>query len=143
MSDARSEMIRALKGVVVPLLRGRGFTGSFPHLRRFGNNRIDLLTFQFDRYGGGFVIELGRCDPGGFTTHWGKQIPANKVTPWDLATSCRARIHHRSGSGADIWFRYDGADTPEAFTAVAESVVPFLQQAEEMFDGLDKAEKLG
>jgi hypothetical protein len=30
------------------------------------------LTFQFDRHGGGFVIEIGQCPADGCTTHWGE-----------------------------------------------------------------------
>nr|WP_268888411.1 DUF4304 domain-containing protein [Heyndrickxia shackletonii] len=42
-------MISALKKIVVPELRERGFKGSFPHFRRIFENKIDLITFQFDK----------------------------------------------------------------------------------------------
>jgi uncharacterized protein DUF4304 len=109
MSDAADKMKKALKQVVVPRLRERSFTGSFPHLRRRQTNRIDLLTFQFDRYGGGFIIEIGQCSPDGYTTYWGKQIAANKVTAWDLSPKERARVQSRHGPaqihgfGSTIW----------------------------------------
>ena len=106
MSDARSEMIQALKSGVVPILRERGFTGSFPHFRHLQPSRINLITFQFDRHGGGFVIELSQCDPEGFTTHWGKKIPPSKVTAWDLPPQRRVRIKRLKGPGTDSWFRY-------------------------------------
>ena len=57
----RKEMIVALNSIVVPVLRHRGFTGSFPHFRRLGTKQIDLITFQFDKWGGGFVVELSKC----------------------------------------------------------------------------------
>jgi hypothetical protein len=47
-----------LKSAVVPKLRSHGFKGSYPHFRRFADERIDLLTFQHDKWGGGFVIEI-------------------------------------------------------------------------------------
>jgi hypothetical protein len=53
MSDDRSRMIAALQAHVVPELRRRGFKGSFPHFRRAAAQRIDLLTFQFDKWGAG------------------------------------------------------------------------------------------
>ena len=56
-------MDRVLKATVIPELRARGFQGSLPHFRRRRPDRIDLLTFQFDRSGGRFVVELAQCGP--------------------------------------------------------------------------------
>lgn len=55
-------MISSLKNLFVPALRERGFKGTFPHFRRRRSDRIDLLTVQFDRHGGGFIIEISN-DP--------------------------------------------------------------------------------
>jgi len=49
MSDERDRMIETLKEYVVPVLRERGFKGSFPHFRRPTATAIHLLTFQFDK----------------------------------------------------------------------------------------------
>jgi Domain of unknown function (DUF4304) len=126
MSQSRDNMIDALKRIVVPALRGRGFSGSLPHLRRSTCGRIDLLTFQFDRYGGGFVIEIAQCPPEGFTTSWGEKIPPNKVKAWDLHPDHRFRLQPVCGSGTDSWFRFDSGDVE----VVAQSLLPFLEQAE-------------
>jgi hypothetical protein len=139
MSDSRDQMKKALKDVVVPRLKEAGFAGSFPHLRRRRPDRIDLFSFQFDRHGGGFIIELAQCAPDGFTTYWGKHITPDKVTAWDLPPTQRARIQSRAGSGTDSWFRYDASD----FTKTAESVLPFVGQAERMFDDFDHVQKIG
>ena len=72
MSVERDKMIQYLKEQVVPVLRSRRFKGSFPHFRRITSERINLMTFQFDKWGGGFVIELANSHPKGFTTSWGK-----------------------------------------------------------------------
>jgi hypothetical protein len=143
MSDAHEYMKKALKDAVVPRLREHGFTGSFPHLRRRHPHRIDLLTFQFDRHGGGFIIEIGQCAPDGFTTYWGKQIPPEKVSAWDLSPKDRARVQPRDGSGTDAWFRYDSAASPDDFARTAESVLPFIEQIERMFDDFDHVERVG
>jgi Domain of unknown function (DUF4304) len=140
MSEARDQMIRTLKDIVVPVLRDRGFTGSFPHFRRCGQKHIDLLTFQFDKYGGGFVIEIGQCQPEGFTTYRGKHIPPSKVRVWHLGLQ-RARIKPGAGSGTDSWFRFDES-TADIFTRTAISVVPFVEQAERMFDDFAQVPKL-
>jgi hypothetical protein len=110
MSDLRDSMERELKNRVIPVLRERGFKGSFPHFRRPTTGGIDLLTFQFDRDGGGFVIEISNCSSGGVTTHWGKSIDASKVTAWDLHPDLRHRLKPCEGSGTDAWFRYDNGD---------------------------------
>jgi len=52
----REAVEKELKAIVVTALRASGFKGSFPHFRRPLPERIDLLTFQFDRHGGGFVL---------------------------------------------------------------------------------------
>jgi len=140
MSEARNKMNQELKAVVVPLLRERGFTGSFPHFRRRREEHIDLFTFQFSVYGGRFTIEIGQCEPGGYTTTLGKHIPPTKVKAWDLRPDRRARL--QPGSGAADWFRFDGSGV-DVFLRVAESVVPFLDEAERMFNDFDKIYKHG
>ena len=136
-------MKKALKEVVIPLLREQGFTGAFPHFRRRRPERRDLFTFQFDLHGGGFIIEIGQCPADGFTTHWGKLIAPDKVKAWDLSWEQRARIQPRIGAGKDCWFRYDSAATQDVFKQTAESVMPFLEQAKKMFDDFERARKLG
>ena len=116
--DARSEMEAALKRIIVPELRRAGFSGSFPHFRRL-HQAVDLITFQFDRHGGGFVIEVATGDPSGFTTHWGKHIPANKLTAWDLNPGRRKRLKPVSGTGTDSWFRYNACQALDDVAAEA------------------------
>jgi hypothetical protein len=116
-------MIVALRREVVPRLRTRGFRGSFPHFRRRGPERIDLLSFQFDRTGGGFVVEAATCPVSGFVPGWG-EIP-NKVTAQHVGNRLRLGA---VDAGNDHWFRYD-AGTP--VDTVAKDVLPWLEQAEE------------
>lgn len=118
-------MLRALREGVVPKLRARGFSGTFPHFRRRGANQIDLLTFQFDKYDGGFVVEIAKCPPEGVRTSWGAEITPGKVNAHHI--NQRLRLGS-AGPGSDHWFRYDrGASTNQ----IAESVLPYLDaQAE-------------
>ena len=127
MSTLRESMEAELRSAVVPLLRASSFRGSFPHFRRFVGNGIDLLTFQFDKNGGGFVIEISRCPKQGVTTHWGKAIAPKHVTAWDLHPDKRHRIQATHGSGTDAWFRYDGGQTLEC----AKQVIEAFTRAEE------------
>lgn len=90
-----------LKEHLVPELRNLGFKGSFPHFRRIHEQRIHLLTFQFDKYGTGrFVIELAVAPRGPFTTSWGKEIAEGKLTAHDLNE--RQRLCAKEGG--DHWF---------------------------------------
>jgi hypothetical protein len=117
---------------------GPHFTASA--FRRRRQEHVDLFTFQFDRRGGGFIIEIGQCQPEGFTTHWGKLIPPEKVRIWDLPPKQRARIQPSAGLGTDSWFRFDGA-VADIFTRTATSVIPFVEQAEKMFDDFEQVQK--
>jgi hypothetical protein len=127
MSELRDSMEKELKSRVVPALRASGFKGSFPHFRRLRGGTIHLLTFQFDRYGGGFVIEISRCPPEGITAPWGKAIPASKVTTWDMPSDQRARLTPRQVAGTDYWFRYDNGNV----RIPADQVLECLPSAED------------
>ncbi|MFC4263970.1 DUF4304 domain-containing protein [Ferruginibacter yonginensis] len=104
----RKEMIKHLYDSVIPVLRQKGFKGSFPHFRRLTTDRINLLTFQFDRSGGGFVIEIANCLATGFTTSWGTKIEPNKLTAHDLSNRKRIQSNMDTTSSlTEDWFRYD------------------------------------
>jgi hypothetical protein len=113
----RKAMILELKRIVQPHLRVIGFSRSFPHFRKIGEETIDLVTFQFDRWGGGFVIEIARCPSNGIVTHWGEHIPPKKTRAWDV--NSRKRIQPRAGGGTDSWFRFD---TVAPHTVAAEAL---------------------
>jgi hypothetical protein len=131
MSQSHDKMVRALRKTVVPRLREKGFKGSFPHFRRPGNRQIDLLSFQFDKWGGGFVIEISKCPPGGITTPWGEHIEAAKVKAGDLHPSQRHRLQPRHGSSTADWFRYDAPTARDGiFTKIAAELLPYLERAE-------------
>jgi hypothetical protein len=117
----------ALKAVVVPVLRERGFTGLYPFFRRLHTTSVELLTFQFDVNGGGFVIEMSRCGIGGVTSSGGRHISASEVKPWDLDPFDRLRIKPREGSGTDSWFRYESGE----YDSVAKQVLAKLPYAHE------------
>jgi hypothetical protein len=123
----RDDMQAALQAALVPALRERGFSGSLPHFRRIQSDRIDLLTIQFDRHGGGFIVEISKCGPNGTTTSWGKEIPAARVTAHDLHPEKRHRLGS-PGPGVDgRWFRFDEGTPPDS---VARAVVEQLAEAD-------------
>jgi len=119
-------MVSELRTVVVPQLRASGFRGSMPHFRRPSETGIDLLTFQFDRRGGGFVIEIARSPSEGVTTHWGTHVLPGNVTAHDLRPDKRHRLQPQGGSGPGEWFRFDDGDCEGA----AQQVISLLPAAE-------------
>jgi Domain of unknown function (DUF4304) len=120
----RQSMNAALRDRFVPLLRERGFKGSLPHFRRIDEDRIDLLTLQFDKYGGGFVIEISRCPLDGVTTAWGKNIPAARVTAHDLHHDERHRLGSPAPGQDGRWFRYDKRKSAKTVADDAASMLP-------------------
>lgn len=54
----REKIIDEIKEYIIPEIRKREFKGSYPHFKRIKNNQIDLLSFQFDKYGSAFWIEI-------------------------------------------------------------------------------------
>jgi hypothetical protein len=131
-------MRAALKEIVVPVLRSMGFKGSLPHYRRITADKIDLLTFQFNKYGGSFIIEIASCSPTGITHYWGKHVPPNKVTAYD--TIDRIRLQPSNDTYDYGWFRFENLDC----NSVALSVVPYIHKAEELWKiGIKVGEGLG
>lgn len=120
----RQSMNAALRDRFVPALRSRGFKGSLPHFRRVGEDRIDLLTVQFDKWGGGFVIEISQCPLDGITTAWGKKIPAAKVKAHDLHYDDRHRLGSPARGEDGRWFRYDGRASVKRVADDAASMLP-------------------
>ncbi len=136
MSLEHERMVQALKAIVVPRLRETGFKGSFPHFRRPSREKIDLLTFQFDQRGGGFVIEISKCPPIGITTYYGKFIPPNQVNALHMHPGERIRLQPRNGSSTFDWFRYDNPEQKEdVFEKTAISVLFYLEKAEIWWKG--------
>src|SRR5262245_57766268 len=122
-------MIQALQAVVVPELRARGFRGSFPHFRRLCANAVHLLSFQFHKQGGSFVVEVGRCPTQGLD--WsGRQIPADEVTIFNLHWTERIRLGTKP-SESDHWFHFDRGLPWGRHDRAAKAVIHYLHtQAE-------------
>ena len=138
MSTSRDHMVKALNASIVPKLRAMGFRGSFPHFRRTGSDQIDLLAFQFDKWGGGFVVEIAKCPAEGITHSWGEVALPAKVKVWDVHPRERLRLQPKLGSSAGDWFRYDqltlgGGDGD--FEGIARQVLPYLDIAEKWWRG--------
>ena len=133
MSAEREKMIETLKEHLVPVLKARGFKGSFPHFRRPTGTAIHLLTFQFDKWGGGFIVEIASCPVEGVTMHWGEHIPPTKVTAQHITHRLRLGA---SDAKSDHWFRYDRRGLlsfSDPYERAAREVLPLLDSQAETF----------
>lgn len=126
--EKRQEIDKALKEIVVPFLREKGFKGSMPHFRRQQSDRINLLTFQHSLYDTKFVIEIANCPVNGVTTSWEKQIPKNKVTSHDLGYRMRLGSEKHN---TDYWFDYGKKSLfSNTFNKIAKEIIELWNEAE-------------
>lgn len=132
MANGREAMLAVLQETLVPALRARGFSGRLPHFRRPGAERIDLLAIQFDKYGGGFVVEIAKCPPEGVRHADGSWTGPERVTARDVVRRLRLGAATESG---DHWFRYDGVldrlRGSRRFARCAQAVVALLDRQAE------------
>lgn len=97
------EMIRLNleKLVVEPLLK-KGFTGRYPHFRRENNGYIELISFQTNKWGGSFTVEISAVFPNSnnknYVEYEGQDL--SQLTVWD--TNKRYRLKGMY----DGWFYY-------------------------------------
>lgn len=106
MSGSRERMDKALKEIVLPFLRKKGFKGSFNHFRRVNDDSIDLLTFWFSHYGGEFCIDIAKCSAKGIKDVSGNNILPNKVTAFDINPPERPRLKPDMSRHGDHWFNF-------------------------------------
>ena len=122
-------MVAKLKELVVPELKKRGFSGSFPHFRRTNEAKLDILTFQFSRWGGSFVVEVCSCLPTGVVLHSGMHIPPKEVKAHHIYP--RLRLGSNPPKQTDHWFDFESATYGERiYQMMAEEVLMCLPQAE-------------
>ena len=118
-------MTAVLKKIVQPFLRSSGFKGSFPHYRRIGAEAIDLLTFQFNRHGGSFVIEVARCGTDGIMSARGLRIPPDETRAWDIHPNYRTRIEPAPGNAGDKWFCFDAQSAEKVAGIVLQRLTEY------------------
>jgi len=133
---SNSEKMRVcLKERVLPYLRSKGFKGVLPHLRRIDADGIDLITFQFDKYGRpSFCVEYAFTAP--FTPY--ELGPKFVVSEKNVKTSNfglknRLRLNPANAESKvpfdDYWFDFEQTSCSEC----AEKVIQALPIAEKWF----------
>jgi hypothetical protein len=116
--EKRKQIDKELKTKVVPILRQKGFTGTYPHFRRITEKKIDVLAFQFSQWGPQFYVEIAVASSKGVTLLDGKHFPPDIIK------------HNHCGQRARI------GDNPfdfenEQFDLVVDKVITSLTEGEE------------
>ena len=99
-------MRAALELFVLPSLERRGFTGALPHLRRVTPDGTHLFTYWPSKYGGEFIIDLGRAPPGQYDAGSGRILEAAELRAIDLHLQDRARLRAKPFAERETWFEY-------------------------------------
>jgi hypothetical protein len=126
--EKRQKIDQAIKEITIPFLREKGFKGSLPHFRRQQSDGINLLTFQHSLYDSKFVVEIANCPAEGITTHWGKEIPKNKVTAHDMGERLRLGSEKHN---TDYWFDYGKKSFfGDVYKKMAKEIIELWDEAE-------------
>lgn len=96
----------ALNRIVLPALRARGFKGELPDLRRVSAEGTHFFNVQTNKYGGSFIVNLGRLPPGPFTTRSGELVPADLLSIIHARGSDEARLRAKPHPDEEVWFQY-------------------------------------
>lgn len=98
----RQIMQAALKKHTFPVLAARGFTGTYPNFRRSCHHCIELISFQTNKWGGSFTIEVSAVFPDSEDRNYTLYDGVTEETFGVEATNKRYRLPGMFGG----WFYY-------------------------------------
>jgi hypothetical protein len=126
--EKRVLMDQAIKEITIPFFRKHGFKGSFPHFRRFKDDRINLLTFQFSMSSPKFVVEIANCPLTGIIPGWGKEIKPSSCTAHHMDRRLRiGQIKYKT----DYWFDFSKESFFEnIYKKRAKEIIKLWEEAE-------------
>ena len=95
-------MLNALKKHTFPIFLEQGFTGKYPNFRRNLDNCIELISFQTNKWGGSFTIEVSAVFPNSKNKNYELYESVTEDTFGVEATNRRYRLPGMF----DGWFYY-------------------------------------
>ena len=122
--ELRERVNKEIKAIIVPEIKKCGFKGSFPHFRKiYDNERIDYLSFQFNKYGGSFIIELAIAYP--YKGKEGNFYYWAEITPEFLKKSNYSYTKERLRIKPDNaeWFEYDEDNYKNVVALALEKII--------------------
>lgn len=124
----RQIMMSALKNHTIPLLAARGFQGKYPHFRRKHDDCMELITFQTNKWGGSFTIEVSAVFPNSADSNYTLYEGVTEDTFGVEATNYRYRLPGLFNG----WFYYRDVyrkrllfSTPEYFDVPEKNAAEF------------------
>ena len=133
MSREGDLMRKAIRRHLVPALEGMGFTGKSSKFQRLLPDHQDLLTIQYHKYGGSFVLEFGRRERGPLHTSWGPVVPEEKLEVMYLLPTQRGRLQEGEAEAQDLFsgfsFQNFGEDSSK-YQGLACRVASLLPQVD-------------
>ena len=131
MSREGDSMRRSLKRLLFPELSRLGFVRMGAGFARIEEDYLDLLSVQYSKYGGEFVLEFARTtyrDPA-----TGAVVPEHKMDVTGLGFEMRARLEQRPKKHTSQLngFQFSGfGDSSAKFDTLAAEVAALLPQVD-------------
>lgn len=98
------KMKSALNKLVIPNLLDRGFEGKYPHYKKIYDDRIELLTFQTNKWGNSFTVEVSTVFLP--SSKRNNNFCDSKNKDYDNATVWDTNYRYRLKGMFDGWFYY-------------------------------------
>lgn len=133
MSRESNLMRKALREHLQPQLTASGFSGGPVNYSRFRDDLQDVLSVQFWKYGGSFILEFGYRTRGPLMTTWGEAFQEDAVTIACLPLSARARLQNQSSLQDEDFagFRFkDFGEHSNHYDSLAIKVAELLPQVD-------------
>lgn len=133
MSREGDLMRRAIKRILAPALQAHGFVARGPGHQRVEGPWLDLLSLQYWKYGGEFVLEFARRARGPLQTSWGPLVAEEDLDVAYVNPLDRARLRPTASvAGPSLQgFHFAGfGEDPERYLALATEAAALLPQVD-------------
>ncbi len=122
MAQFQKQLTVELKNIVVPLLRSRGFKGSFPTFNRANNDQVDYLSFWFSKSKANnrLFLDIGKFPLSAFENKDKKLLTQTPSTAELTQRFHLGPIEEHFGH----WFNYNDQNLVET----ANQVIKFLDE---------------
>jgi hypothetical protein len=132
MDKNKALILAGLKKYVLPEIKKSGYSGTFPHFRKKDGNSANFLSFQFNKYGGSFIVEAGWSNSlEKDLPAWSKKIPFGKLNYGHININKRKRLQPKN-TGPDFWFDYSKFTEQSQFDNLALLIVKLLPKNEKL-----------
>lgn len=98
------KMRAALNKLVIAKLLKRGFVGKYPHYKKIYDDRIELLTFETNKWGNSFTVEVSTVFLP--SSNRDNNIIGSEIPPIEELTVWNTSNNYRLDGMFDGWFYY-------------------------------------